>query len=171
MNVKVSIIGMPESEQDFELLSGSFEKFIGLLGTESTASPVLLLCCSSVHTFGMTYPIDIAFADDHGEILKTKSKVNPRQIHSCSGAYCTFERPSTELFPWFKVGQKVAIYEIEVEKGNIEQRSRYGYQHIVSKSLPSVRRTSISRHGNMLRLPTRFWRNKFACMRCGEKTK
>ena len=65
MNVQVSIEEVPNSEQIFELLQGGFEKFVGLLGTEITAPPVLLLRCSSVHTFGMTYPIDIAFADDH----------------------------------------------------------------------------------------------------------
>ena len=51
MNVQVSIEEVPNSEQIFELLQGGFEKFVGLLGTEITAPPVLLLRCSSVHTF------------------------------------------------------------------------------------------------------------------------
>lgn len=164
MNVQVSIEEVPNSEQIFELLQGGFEKFVGLLGTEITAPPVLLLRCSSVHTFGMTYPIDIAFADDHGEILKIRRRVHPKQIHSCAGAYCTFERPSVGDFPWFEVGQKVLIQEISTEESNVERRSRYGYRKLLRKNLPQMRRKAVSGHENLLRVPSRLQRSKLACM-------
>lgn len=164
MNVQVSIEEVPNSEQIFELLQGGFEKFVGLLGTEITAPPVLLLRCSSVHTFGMTYPIDIAFTDDHGEILKIRRRVQPKQIHSCAGAYCTFERPSIDDFPWFEVGQKVLIQEISTEESNVERRSRYGYRKLLRKNLPQMRRKAVSGHENLLRVPSRLQRPKLACM-------
>ena len=164
MNVQVSIDEMPNSEQIFELLQGSFEKFVGLLGSEITAPPVLLLKCSSIHTFGMTYPIDIAFADDHGEILKIRRGVQPCQIHSCSGAYCTFERPSTDNSPWFAVGQKIFIQEIDTGMSNVERRSRYGYRKLFRHKLSTLRREAIPRHENLLRMSPRLQRPQLSCM-------
>ena len=148
MNVQVSIEEVPNSEQIFELLQGGFEKFVGLLGTEITAPSVLLLKCSSVHTFGMTY----------------RRRVQPKQIHSCAGAYCTFERPSVDDFPWFEVGQKVLIQEINTEESNVERRSRYGYRKLLRKNLPQMRRKAVSGHENLLRVPSRLQRSKLACM-------
>ena len=154
MNVQVSIEEVPNSEQIFELLQGGFEKFVGLLGTEITAPSGLLLKCSSVHTFGMTYPIDIAFADDHGEILKIRKQVQPKQIHSCAGAYCTFERPSVDDVPWFEVGQKVLIQEISTEE-RLFQDMRICYGCLLDFSGPSslVCNLETSRNKKIANLP------------------
>jgi len=54
-------------------LADSFWKRLkGLLGTKSLERGygVVIKPCSSVHTFGMSYPIDVLFVDAHDRIIK-----------------------------------------------------------------------------------------------------
>ena len=46
--------------------------------------------CSAVHTFGMDYPIDVAFVDRDGTILKLAS-LGPRRGATCRGAHAAIE--------------------------------------------------------------------------------
>jgi uncharacterized membrane protein (UPF0127 family) len=43
----------------------------GLLGRDSLDGALLLQPASSVHTIGMRFPIDVAFLDDDGVVLRT----------------------------------------------------------------------------------------------------
>lgn len=67
----------------------------GLLGTGRDAGPVLLTRCSSVHTLGMRYPLDLLFVGEHGRVLQSFRGVPPGEVRSCAGALCTIERPSS----------------------------------------------------------------------------
>ncbi len=68
----------------------------GLLGTGADADPVLLMRCSSVHTFGMGYPLDLAFIGERGEVLEVARSVGPGRVVSCEGAFCVLERPARD---------------------------------------------------------------------------
>ena len=72
----------------------------GLLGRRPSwlgADGVLILSpCNSVHTFGMKQPIDIAFIDTRGCVLKSLEGVAPRRIVKCPQASITLERFTPE---------------------------------------------------------------------------
>ncbi len=41
---------------------------------------LLLPRCSSVHTFGMLFRLEIRFLDEHGEVIRRESRVPARRI-------------------------------------------------------------------------------------------
>ena len=54
----------------------------GLLGRPElvTGEGMLLLDCESVHTAGMGYPIDVAFLDGNGRVVRTVSRLAPWRL-------------------------------------------------------------------------------------------
>jgi len=58
--------------------------------------------CSAVHTFGMTYPIDVVFCDSSGRILRIQPAVRPWRIVRHSGARYVWELRAgvTEILGW-----------------------------------------------------------------------
>ena len=57
----------PDVLLEVAVLSTWRERLRGLLGTGPDAGPVMLALCSSVHTFGMRYSLDVAFVGDDQE--------------------------------------------------------------------------------------------------------
>ena len=47
----------------------------GLMGREDLEGVMVLRPCRQVHTFGMRFPIDVAFCDSEGIVLRTVSLV------------------------------------------------------------------------------------------------
>jgi len=61
------------------------------------AGPGLLIPrCSSVHTFGMRFPLDLHFLDARGECLEVRRAVPPRRVASYRGANAVLEIPAEE---------------------------------------------------------------------------
>jgi uncharacterized membrane protein (UPF0127 family) len=61
------------------------------------AGPGLLIPrCSSVHTFGMRFELDVYFLDRSGHILSVRRQVPPRRVLSHRGASAVLEIPSGE---------------------------------------------------------------------------
>jgi len=54
-----------------ELLTGRRQRARGLLGRETLDGAVVLRPCRQVHTVGMRFPIDVAFCDRDGVVLRT----------------------------------------------------------------------------------------------------
>lgn len=66
----------------------------GLLGRPAPApgTGLFLPGCSSVHTLGMRYPIDVVFLGHYGEILAAHAGVAPGRLRlACRGAASTIE--------------------------------------------------------------------------------
>lgn len=68
-----------------ELADSRRDKRRGLLGRDSVEGAIVLRGCHNVHTFGMRFPIDVAFCDRAGVVVHTAtlrpwriSKVVPR---------------------------------------------------------------------------------------------
>src|SRR4051812_47384320 len=62
---------------------------------EAPAGHALLIPrCRSVHTFGMRFPLDIAFLDEHGSVVRFERSVPPRRVLFCRGARAVLETPS-----------------------------------------------------------------------------
>jgi hypothetical protein len=73
--------------------SSAWERLRGLLGRARLAPDEALLIepCSSVHTFGMRYPIDLAYLDRDGRVLRVVARVAPRRLSARPGARATLE--------------------------------------------------------------------------------
>ena len=65
----------------------------GLLGSKrlDDTEGLLLKRCSSVHTIGMRYPLDLVFMDQYGKVLKCREGLKPFRAASAKGAYYTLE--------------------------------------------------------------------------------
>lgn len=63
----------------------------------SEAQPGLLIPrCSSVHTFGMRFALDVYFLDRSGLVLSVRRRVPPRRLLWCRGAAAVLEIPAAE---------------------------------------------------------------------------
>ena len=61
------------------------------------AGPGLLIPrCSSVHTFGMRFALDLFFLDAEGRVIAERRKVPPRRVVWCRGASAVLEIPAGE---------------------------------------------------------------------------
>lgn len=76
---------------------------------------LVLAPCRSVHTFGMRHPLDIAFIDGDGHVLKALSGMPPRRMAGCRGARIVIERFSSPYNGrWFEVGEELGIAALDV---------------------------------------------------------
>jgi len=63
----------------------------------SHVGPGLLIPrCSSVHTFGMRFALDVYFLDRDGHVLSVRHQVPPRRVLWCRGASAVLEIPAAE---------------------------------------------------------------------------
>lgn len=78
---------------------GMFERMRGLLGRPPLESGQALLIapCNAIHTFGMSYPLDIVFVDAKGEILKLFRRLPPLRMAKAFGARITIELAPGEI--------------------------------------------------------------------------
>lgn len=67
----------------------------GLLGRpplQADAQQALWITpCSSIHTIGMRYALDVVFLDRDGVVLSWSDEVKPWRARACRGAYQTIE--------------------------------------------------------------------------------
>jgi uncharacterized membrane protein (UPF0127 family) len=65
----------------------------GLLGRSGLADDEALIIAPSnaVHTFGMTFPIDVVYARRDGLVLKVRPDLRPRRVSAAWGAFAVIE--------------------------------------------------------------------------------
>jgi uncharacterized membrane protein (UPF0127 family) len=86
-------------------------RLLGLAGLRSEDLPprhaLLLRPCASVHTFGMRFPIDIAFADEDSRVLHVARGVGAGKVVGCAGAAMVleFRADRDSLTPYIRVGE------------------------------------------------------------------
>lgn len=93
-----------------------WERLHGLLGTDATAGAVALCGCSSIHTFGMRYGIDVALVASNGAVLRSRRELPPRRLLWAADAEFAFERPSS-ADPWPAEGSWVSIARVGEREG------------------------------------------------------
>ena len=111
----------------FESLHGFVQRMRGLLGPRARGRPVALVGCSSIHTLGMRYGIDVALVSRNGKVLLSRRDVGPGRIVSARGAWLALERPA-EQTSWPCEGSWVSL----VERG--AQTARGGISHVRDRS-------------------------------------
>jgi hypothetical protein len=81
---------------DVQVAVGARARLLGLaLLDRADAGPGLLLPrCSSVHTFGMKFALDLYFLAGDGTILEVRRATPPRRFVTCRGAAAVLEIPA-----------------------------------------------------------------------------
>ncbi len=67
---------------------------LALLRRERAGPGLLIPRCSSVHTFGMRFALDIAFLDGDGRALREVRGVPPFRVVGCRAAESVLELPA-----------------------------------------------------------------------------
>jgi uncharacterized membrane protein (UPF0127 family) len=67
---------------------------LALLSRERAGDGLLIPDCSSVHTFGMRFSLDVLFLDDEERVLEIRRGVPPGRVLRCPGAMAVLELPS-----------------------------------------------------------------------------
>ena len=96
------------------VLANPWQRLRGLLGTRRAgprAGLVLLTPCSSIHTCGMAYAIDVTFVSEEGVVVASLTGVGPWRLESAPGARHVLERPSS-TGPWPQKGEQLWLSEL-----------------------------------------------------------
>lgn len=83
-----------------DVTEGWVERLRGLLGRRPIegGEGLLLVGCRGIHTFGLRYPLDVAFLDDDLRIVSTRRVLPPwRSTAWCSEASHALELPAGAL--------------------------------------------------------------------------
>jgi uncharacterized protein len=82
----------------FPVAKGFRSRLLGLSWRErAQAGPGLLIPrCSSVHTFGMRFDLDVYFLDGAGQVIAARLRVPPRRVLWHRGAAAVLEIPARE---------------------------------------------------------------------------
>jgi uncharacterized protein len=67
---------------------------LSLLSRERAGPGLLIPRCSSVHTFGMRFELDVLFLDDGGRVIELRRSVPPARVVRCAAASAVLELPA-----------------------------------------------------------------------------
>jgi uncharacterized protein len=83
---------------DFPVAVGFRSRLRGLAwrGRAAAGPGLLIPRCSSVHTFGMRFALDVYFLDRGGRVLAVRRRVLPRRVVWHRGAAAVLEIPAGE---------------------------------------------------------------------------
>jgi uncharacterized membrane protein (UPF0127 family) len=84
--------------REVRVAQGARARLLGLahLDLEQAGAGLLIPRCSSVHTFGMRFPLDLYFLGEHGEVVAARRRVPARRFALCRHAVAVLEVPVQE---------------------------------------------------------------------------
>jgi hypothetical protein len=84
--------------REVRVARGPRARFLGLahLDREQAGAGLLIPRCSSVHTFGMRFSLDLYFLGGGGEVVAVCLGVPPRRLAFCRHARAVLEVPAGE---------------------------------------------------------------------------
>ncbi len=105
----------------------------GLLGRDSLAetSAMLIAPCSSIHTIGMRFPIDVVFVDRQGFALKIVRNLRPWRIALAAGSQAVIEMAAGSL-EWGKVLPGDRLFLAPVSATDAAKEGAGGSEHAAS---------------------------------------
>jgi uncharacterized protein len=69
---------------------------LGRLNRDEAGAGLLIPCCSSVHTFGMRFALDLVFLDGERRPISVRWGISPRRAASDPRASAVLELPSSQ---------------------------------------------------------------------------
>lgn len=94
--------------ESLELATSAKERLRGMLFRDPDDVTRLLIPCHDIHTFGMRYPLDVAFISRDGHVLKVHRNVATMRRIRHADASLVAERFSREG-DWLKEGDVIHI--------------------------------------------------------------
>jgi uncharacterized membrane protein (UPF0127 family) len=84
--------------REVRVARGPRARLLGLahLDREEAGAGLLIPRCTSVHTFGMRFRLDLFFLGGEGEIVSVRRAVPPRRLASCRHAAAVLELAAGE---------------------------------------------------------------------------
>lgn len=84
--------------REVRVAAGPRARLLGLahLDREEAGAGLLIPRCSSVHTFGMRFTLDLFFLTENGEVAAVRRGVPARRLASCGRATDVLELPAKE---------------------------------------------------------------------------
>jgi uncharacterized membrane protein (UPF0127 family) len=84
--------------REVRVAKGPRARFLGLahLDGEEAGAGLLIPRCSSVHTFGMRFPLDLYFLGERGEVVAVRWQIPARRFAFCGRARAVLELPAEE---------------------------------------------------------------------------
>lgn len=84
------------ASHEVRLARGFRARLLGLaaLDREEAGGGLLIPRCSSVHTFGMRFGLDLYFLDREGAVVAVRRAVPPKRLAFCRGASAVLELPA-----------------------------------------------------------------------------
>lgn len=81
--------------REVPVAAGIVVRLLGLAHLEraEAGAGLLIPSCSSVHTFGMRFALDLVFLDSHGEPISVRPAIPPRRLAWARGAAAVLELP------------------------------------------------------------------------------
>jgi uncharacterized membrane protein (UPF0127 family) len=118
---------------------------LALLGRERAGPGLLIPRCSSVHTFGMRFALDIVFLDPGGAAIRAYLRVGPGRVLSCRVASAVLEIPvETDRrlggFVEDLVGEQGEVADPRLQRGGDAQQSR-----VTGVAYPSLQAADVRR--------------------------
>lgn len=101
-------VGFSSVATGFRLAVTPRARFRGLLRTSPPSSPLVIAPCRDIHTFGMSAPIDVAFASADGVVLMVERGVEPGRRIRCAEAAMVVERFAVAK-PWLSEGDRMGF--------------------------------------------------------------
>jgi uncharacterized membrane protein (UPF0127 family) len=101
-----------------ELADSGTSRNKGLLGRSGLGpgEGMWIVPGEAIHTFGMQFPIDLAYLDRHRRIRKVRSHVPPWRISACLTAHSVLELPSGTICETkTQVGDELSISSVPPE--------------------------------------------------------
>ncbi len=82
--------------REVAVATGSRARLLGLIGLsrEQAGAGLLIPRCTSIHTFGMRFPIDVVFLDGEERPLALYRAVSSRRLLGFRAAHSVLEVPS-----------------------------------------------------------------------------
>ena len=94
--------------ESLELATTAKERLRGMLFRDPDDVTRLLIPCHDIHTFGMRYPLDVAFISRDGKVLEVHRNVATMKRIKCKDASLVAERFSRDG-EWLKEGDVIRI--------------------------------------------------------------
>ena len=90
----------------------AWSRLRGLRAHQRWGGVLVLAPCSDIHTFGFKRAIDVAFADEEGQVIAAYRDLQPNVRRRARGAQYTLERWSAPDRPWYQPGDVVTLCRV-----------------------------------------------------------
>lgn len=97
-----------------------WQRMRGLLFTQPSNEVIVFPACHDIHTFLMSYSIDVAFIDKSGQVVASFRSVAPGCRLRHPGAWAVVERAANRIQPWYELGSYVDMCVLRAAQGKDE---------------------------------------------------